>query len=127
MKHEAHVDRRHARGIAFGSIAALSTALAAAPFAIAQQADHQSHHGTQAAASPATAMSDGEVRKVDRKTATITLKHGELKALGMPPMTMAFEVKDKSLLDKVKAGDKVRFAAQNIGGQLTVTAIEPLR
>jgi Cu(I)/Ag(I) efflux system protein CusF len=37
---------------------------------------------------------------------------------------MVFQVKDRTLLDKVKTGDKVRFAAEKIGGQITVTAIE---
>ena len=64
----------------------------------------------------ATAMTDAEVRKVDKDAAKITLKHGELKNLEMPAMTMVFQVKDKSMLDQVKAGDKVRFAADKVGG-----------
>jgi Cu/Ag efflux protein CusF len=102
----------------------VALALAAAPAAFAQGTDH-SGHGAKAASS--AAMADGEVRKVDKEAAKITLKHGELKALDMPPMTMVFQVKDKSMLNKVKAGDKVRFAAEKIGGQLTVTLIEPMR
>ena len=71
------------------------------------------------------AMTDGEVRKVDKENKKITLKHGEIKNLDMPPMTMVFGVKDKALLDKVKAGDKVRFSAdKNAAGDLIVTAVE---
>jgi Cu(I)/Ag(I) efflux system protein CusF len=70
-------------------------------------------------------LSDAEVRKVDQARGKITLKHGEIKNLDMPPMTMVFGVKDKALLANVKAGDKVRFAAdKDSTGNLVVTAIE---
>ena len=91
--------------------------------AFAVDAHHEAAAQTPGAA--AEAMSEGEVRKVDKDTGKLTIKHGELKNLGMPPMTMVFRVKDPALLDKVKAGDKVRFNAEKIGGQYTVTAIEP--
>jgi Cu(I)/Ag(I) efflux system periplasmic protein CusF len=71
------------------------------------------------------ALTDAEVRKVDKSTGKITLKHGEIANLDMPPMTMVFPVRDKALLDKVKAGDKVRFAAEkDAAGEIVVTAIE---
>ena len=69
-------------------------------------------------------MSDGEVRKVDMETKKITLRHGEIKNLGMPGMTMVFQVSDPAMLDKVKTGDKVRFTAEKMNGALTVTSIE---
>ena len=75
----------------------------------------------------AQAMADGEVRKIDKDNKKITLKHGEIKALDMPPMTMVFQVSDASLLDKVKAGDKVQFSAINKDGKLTVTEIKPVK
>ena len=71
-----------------------------------------------------TDMADGEVRKVDLQTKKITLKHGEIKNLEMPGMTMVFQVKDPAMLDKVKAGDKVRFHAERVGGAIVVTEIE---
>ncbi|MGE0674932.1 MAG: copper-binding protein [Methylibium sp.] len=67
---------------------------------------------------------DGEVRKVDAAQNKITLKHGEIAHLDMPPMSMVFQVKDPALLAKVKAGDKVRFSVDRIDGVYTVTAIE---
>ena len=70
-------------------------------------------------------MTDGEVRKIDLEAGKITLKHAEIKSLDMPGMTMVFVVKDKTMLDKLKTGDKVRFAAINDGGKYTVTEIEP--
>lgn len=72
-------------------------------------------------------LTDAEVRKVDKAVAKLTLKHGEIKHLDMPPMTMVFQVRDKALLDTVKAGDKVRFRAAHEGGQYVVTAIEVVR
>jgi Cu(I)/Ag(I) efflux system protein CusF len=69
-------------------------------------------------------MSEGEVRKVDMDAKKITLKHGPIKNLDMPGMTMVFQVKDAALLVNVKAGDKVRFSAEEQQGALVVTAIE---
>lgn len=77
-----------------------------------------------AAGAQATDMTDAEVRKVDKEAAKITLKHGEIKNLDMPPMTMVFNVKDKAVLDALKVGDKVRFKALNQAGKYTVTDIQ---
>jgi Cu/Ag efflux protein CusF len=72
------------------------------------------------------ALAEAQVRKVDAVAGRITLKHGEIRNLDMPPMTMVFRVQDKALLAGVKAGDSVRFAAvQGAGGQLVVTRLEP--
>jgi Cu(I)/Ag(I) efflux system periplasmic protein CusF len=68
-------------------------------------------------------MTDGEVRKIDAAGGRITLQHGEIKNLDMPPMTMVFRVKDAAMLGKVQVGDRVRFTAEKIGGNYTVTAI----
>ena len=72
-------------------------------------------------------MSGGEVKKIDKATQKITLKHGPIKNLDMPGMTMVFKVVDASLLDKVKAGDQVKFTAEDQGGALVVTAIEAVK
>lgn len=72
-------------------------------------------------------MTDAEVRKVDRENRKVTLKHGEIRNLQMPPMTMVFHVNDAALLDKVKAGDKVRFRASNEGGKYTVTELQAVK
>ncbi|MBL8523452.1 MAG: copper-binding protein [Betaproteobacteria bacterium] len=69
-------------------------------------------------------MTDAEVRKIDKDAGKITLKHGEIKNLEMPAMTMVFQVKDAALLDKVKAGDKVKFAAEKSRSGYAVTTIE---
>ena len=67
---------------------------------------------------------DAEVRKVDKDAKKITLKHGEIKNLDMPAMSMAFQVKDPAFLDKVKAGDNVSFTAEKLNGAYTITMIE---
>lgn len=68
---------------------------------------------------------DAEVRGVDTAGKTITLAHGDIQNVEMPAMTMTFRVKDATLLDHVKAGDKVRFSADKVDGLITVVAIEP--
>ena len=69
-------------------------------------------------------MTDGEVRKVDKDTKKITIKHGEIKNLDMPGMTMLFQVRDPAMLDAVKAGDKVRFKAEKAATGIVVTEIQ---
>jgi Cu(I)/Ag(I) efflux system protein CusF len=70
---------------------------------------------------------EGEVRRVNPAGQEITLKHGEIRNLDMPPMTMVFKVKDPAQLDKLKAGDKVRFTADQINGAYTVLSIETVK
>ena len=80
--------------------------------------------GLAAVSAGAADLTDGEVRKVDKEARKITLKHGEIKNLDMPGMTMVFQVDNPALLDKVKAGDKVKFSAAKTGGAYVVTALE---
>jgi Cu(I)/Ag(I) efflux system periplasmic protein CusF len=68
--------------------------------------------------------SEGEVRKIDKAQSKITLKHGEIKKLDMPPMTMVFRVRDPKLLEGLAQGDKVSFSAEQIDGQVVVTALQ---
>jgi Cu/Ag efflux protein CusF len=75
----------------------------------------------------AQAMADGEVRKVDKDNKKITIKHGEIKSLDMPPMTMVFQVSDAAFLDKIKPGDKVQFNVVKDGSKLTVTELKPVK
>ena len=95
-----------------------------------------SNHGHDASAKPTAAsataaaagvMADAEVRKVDMDARKITLKHGEIKNLDMPPMTMVFQVKDPAVLGKVKQGDKVKFTAEKVNGAYTVTSLETVK
>ena len=68
-------------------------------------------------------QSAGEVMKVDRPGARVTLKHDGIRSLDMPAMTMIFRVRDPKLLDGLAVGDRVRFTAEKIDGNYTVTAL----
>jgi Cu(I)/Ag(I) efflux system protein CusF len=103
-------------------IAVLLAASLAAPLAYADDKPHKAGAG---ASQDSAAMSEGEIRKVDKDAKKITIKHGPLANLDMPPMTMVFRVTEPAMLDQVKAGDKVKFQAEKVGGAFTVTKIEP--
>lgn len=77
-----------------------------------------------AASAQALPLTDAEVRKVDREANKITLKHGEITNLDMPPMTMVFQVQDPALLANVKAGDKVSAGIDKVNGQYTVITLQ---
>ena len=72
----------------------------------------------------AQTLSDGEIRRVDKEAKKVTIRLGPIQNLNMESMTMVLHVKDPAMLDQVKAGDKVKFAADKIGGNYTVTKIE---
>ena len=69
-------------------------------------------------------MADAEVRKVDKDAKKVTLKHGPIKNLDMPGMTMVFQVRDAALLDKLVAGEKIKFSAEQLQGAFVVTDVE---
>lgn len=73
----------------------------------------------------ATSLTDGEVKNVDAKTGQVTLKHGSIENMKMPPMTMAFPVQDPSVLSSLKEGSKVKFALENVNGVPTITSLVP--
>ena len=110
-------------------LAVLIAAALATP-AYAQQpavgtTDHTAHHVAQAKID--AALADGEVRKVDKDAKKITLRHGPIQNLDMPAMTMVFRSKDPAMLDKVKAGDSIRFKADKLDGVFTVTEYQPAK
>ena len=73
-------------------------------------------------------MVNGRVTRIDESAGKITLKHGPIKKLDMNEgMTMVFRVQDPAMLKHVKVGDKVKFDADRINGQITVTKIEKAR
>ena len=75
----------------------------------------------------AQAFADGEIRRVDKEAKKLTIKHGPIANLNMESMTMVFHVKDPAMLDQVKAGDRIRFQADKISGNYTVTKIEAVK
>ncbi|KUY71884.1 copper-binding protein [Burkholderia sp. RF4-BP95] len=76
-----------------------------------------------AAAESNAVLTDAEVKKIDLASGKITLKHGALENVGMPPMTMAFKAKDAAMLAEVHAGDKVKVRVENINGTLTIVKL----
>lgn len=89
--------------------------------AASAHAGHAASHGSHQVAGE---MATGEIKKVDKDAGKITIRHGELKNLNMPAMTMVFRVKDAAMLGQVKAGDKVQFVAEKVNGAITVTKLE---
>jgi len=86
---------------------------------------HDSHHAVDIEVAQASnALVKGEVRKVDKDAKKITIRHGEIKNLGMPGMTMVFQVKDSAILDQVQPGDTVQFKAEKSGGAIVATEIQ---
>ncbi|WP_028601091.1 copper-binding protein [Ottowia thiooxydans] len=90
---------------------------------IATHAQENSNSG-QATAPPSASMTYGEVRRIQAEEGKITLKHGEIKNLDMPPMTMVFTARDKKQLTTLKPGDKVQFTVIQEGGKMIVTDIQ---
>lgn len=95
--------------------------------AIGQTTDHATLHAAAPAEGSADALplAEAEVRRIDTAANKISLKHGEIKNLDMPPMTMVFQVSNPALLGKIKVGDKVRFTATQVNGAYTVMSLEP--
>ncbi len=87
-------------------------------------AGQAAHHTASAASTAAADMASGEVRRVDKSAGKLTLRHGEIKSLDMPPMTMVFQVVDATVLDRVKVGDQVRFRAEQQGGAYRVIELQ---
>ena len=110
----------------FVATAALIGASAFTLVAVAQSTPAPAPIGEMKMDKPAAAgdMTEGEIRKVDKDTKKITIKHGEIKNLDMPGMTMLFQVKDPAMLDMVKAGDKVKFKAEKAATGIVVTEIQ---
>ncbi len=118
---------KHLKQLAAAASAALAVTLAPAVHAQAT-IDSATLDGMKTAQATAPSdLTDGEVRKIDLEAGKVTLKHADIKSLDMPAMTMVFVVKDKALLGKLKAGDKVQFKAINEGGKYTVTEMQPAR
>ncbi len=109
----------------------IAVSIFGAAFAFQAGADdsHNNHASTGAkpAAAASAILTDGEVRKIDKAAGKVTLKHGPMPKFDMPPMTMAYHVKDKSMLDHLKPGDKIKFDMDGVGGEFTVLRIEKVK
>ena len=114
-------------GCAAGLLLSLATAQAQA-----QAQDHASHHAPAAAAtSPAPAaaadpaLTEGVITRVDTRSGKLTIRHGAITHLDMPPMTMVFGLQDAQQAAQFKPGDPVRFRVEDQAGALVITRIQP--
>jgi Cu(I)/Ag(I) efflux system protein CusF len=115
MNEEINVLRKFCLGAALGAAIATAPSLAAA----------QATEKTAPPASSSEAMlTAGVVRKVDKDAGKVTIRHEPIKNLDMPEMTMVFRVIDPAMLDQLKPGDKIRFAADKVNGNYTVMRFE---
>lgn len=113
----------------FVSLNAAASVALFAGLAIAQPHDHhdlaQAPAEAQTQAPVSDELADGEVRRIDISSGKLTLRHGEIKSLDMPPMSMVFYVDDPGLLNDLKVGDMIRFAVEQQNGKMVITHIEP--
>jgi Cu/Ag efflux protein CusF len=97
--------------------------LGSVAFSVQASDEHSSHKGHEAVQT-STSMSQGEVRKIDAANQKITLRHGPIANIGMPPMTMVFQVRKPDQLDGLNVGDKVQFVADKQGSQYGVIELQ---
>lgn len=107
------------------SASALGLLLAANPAAAQNHADHKSHAAPIASAAAGAALTEGVITHVDARSGKLTIRHGEIANLGMPPMTMVFGLKGPALALTLRPGTKVVFRVEDTGGgNLLITHIE---
>jgi Cu/Ag efflux protein CusF len=110
-----------------GLLVLAAVLLAAAPAFASSGHSHHDHGAATTKSSAANQFAEGEIRKVDKAAGKVTIRHGAIASIDMPPMTMVFQVKDKAMLDKVKQGDAIRFKAEKAGDTFTVTELRPAK
>ena len=91
--------------------------------------DSHKHHASNEAkpAAASAALTEGEVRKVDKAAGKVTIKHGPMPKFDMPAMTMVYRVKDRAMLEQLKPGDKIKFDADGVGGEFTVLRLQRVK
>ncbi len=92
-------------------------------------ADNASPAGQDNAVTASTMAdaTDGEVIKIDKSINKVSIKHGPIKNLDMPGMTMVFRIKEPSMLDKLEPGNKVKFRAEKANGAIYVVDIQVVK
>ncbi|MFL9863452.1 copper-binding protein [Paraburkholderia fungorum] len=111
--------------VSFAALAAFGALAAAPAFAGDDMAGmNMSTKPAASAESSNAALTDAEVRKIDPASGMVTLKHGALRNVGMPAMTMAFKAKDTSMIKQIHEGDKVKVRVEDVDGTLTIVKLE---
>jgi Cu/Ag efflux protein CusF len=80
-----------------------------------------------ATGSAAAQSVNGAIKKIDADQGKLMIDHGPIKNLDMESMTMVFRAADPAMLKGLKAGDKIRFDADKVNGQYTVTKLQKAR
>jgi Cu(I)/Ag(I) efflux system protein CusF len=111
--------------VLYSCILALAMILPLASHASSEQESAPGESPADTAA--AETLTEGEVKRINKETGKLTIKHGPILNLDMPPMTMVFRTADSAMLDQVQIGDQVRFIVEKIDGKYTVTHIEPVQ
>ncbi len=102
----------------------ISTFLVISAFAFMPLATSLAQQSAATSAPASADLTNGEIRKVDKDSKKITIKHGEIKNLDMPAMTMVFQVKVAAMLDAIQVGDKVSFKVINTDSGYVVTELQ---
>ncbi|MBU9465573.1 copper-binding protein [Burkholderia multivorans] len=111
-----------------GCVAAVAIAMSASvpvPAAADDMADMKGGQPTMSAQD--AALTDAEVTRLDAGRGMVTLKHGALRNVGMPPMTMAFKAADPAMLGGVHVGDHVKVRVERVNGRLTIVKLVNVR
>ena len=83
--------------------------------------DHSNKSMSDCMSDNSCPMTHGVVKNINQELGKITLKHGEIVNLEMPPMTMVLNVKDLAMLDGLSVEDHVMFQAVSIDGEFVIT------
>jgi len=59
---------------------------------------------------------NGLAKRVGAVNGKVTVKHGDIKDLGMPARAMVFELKDPAWAPQPKPGQVIQFQAKDLGG-----------
>lgn len=86
--------------------------------------DDAQDQAVQAGTSATVAMSEGEIRRINKETGKVTIKHGPLQNLNMPAMTMLFVMQPSTMIDQIKEGDKIKFVADKIDGEFVAKSLQ---
>jgi Cu/Ag efflux protein CusF len=107
----------------FPTLAVLAVGLGV--FASPETSQAASPGGPAVLLAQAVALTEGEVRKVDRDGGKLTLRHAEIKKFDMPGgMTMVFQTSSPTMLEGLAVGDKVMFDVEKLGGAMTITELK---
>ena len=112
------------------TIALIAVLAAGAGFALPVGADEEHQHKEATTAAPAaatTATAEGEVREIDAAAGKVKIRHGWIRSLEMPPMTMFYRIKDKALLENLTVGDRIKFEVEHVGKTYTVLSLEKVK